>query len=398
MTKRCCKNIDIENAETIMPFIEECFKRHKKRRDFKRLIINHGFTETDYADLLNGKNNALQRISKCIAEEISRSIRNRTIPKFETWASRKYDFSSCKERLIGNETCLQRLYDYVAVRSCDELWRRKLVENQCSSIPRRGQVYGMKLIRHYILQDNRSARYAVKHGFRYTRKCRYFVKLDLHHCYESIDKDLLYSRLSHDIKNEPILYLWKCLLDSYAGSTKGILIGALPSQFLSQYMVAPIYRHATQYKHISHMVIYMDDMLLFSPNRRKLLTTVRELIRWAADNLHLEIKGNFAIKKLANEPIDMMGYVIYQNGKVTIRAKPFIRLRRQVLRYDARKSMTIKQAKRIVSYKGFLKFSNCAKLRHEYYPAIRYAQNLISLSERGKLNGLCNLKQRTAEN
>ena len=116
MTRRCCKNIDITNPETITPFIEECLRRHKRRHDFRKLILKHGFNEKDYENLLNGTDNALQRISTCLAEEIADSIKNRNIPLFKTWATKKYDFSSCKERLIGNETCLQRLYDYVAVR------------------------------------------------------------------------------------------------------------------------------------------------------------------------------------------------------------------------------------------------------------------------------------------
>ena len=391
MTKRCCKNIDITNVETITPFIEECFRRHKRRHDFRRLILEHGFTVKDYDDMLQNENGVLQRVSACLASEIACHIKNRSIPAFKTWATKKYDFSSCKERLIGNETCLQRLYDYVAVRACAELWNRKLVENQCSSIPNRGQVYGMKLIRHYVLQDNRSMRYARKHGYRYTRKCKYFVKLDLKHCYESIDKELLMQRLTHDIKNEDILYLWKCLLDSYDGSTKGLLIGALPSQYLSQYMVAPIYRHASC--NTSHMIIYMDDMLLFGSNRRKLLKTVKELIKWTFDNQHLRIKPNFSIKALDKEPVDMMGYVIHGNGKVTIREKSYMRLRRQVLRYANNHFMNYRQAKRIVSYKGFLKYSDCVKIKSPYYKVIHKAQCLISDIERRKLNELCIRKQ-----
>lgn len=393
MTKRCCKNIDITNTETITPFIEECLRRHKRRHDFKRLILKHGFTEKDYENLLNGADNALQRISTCLAKEIAENIKNRNIPLFKTWATKKYDFSSCKERLIGNETCLQRLYDYVAVRSCAELWHRKLVENQCSSIPNRGQVYGMKLIRHYVLQDNRSMRYAKKHGHRYTRKCKYFVKLDLHHCYESIDRKLLLERLAHDIKNDDILYLWECLLKSYESSTQGLLIGALPSQYLSQYMVASIYRCATENNAITHMIVYMDDMLLFSSNRRKLLNTVKELIRWTKHYLKLSIKENFSIKRLDKEPIDMMGYVIHSNGKVTVREKSFLRLRRQMIRFEKNKCMSFRHAKRVVSYKGFLKHSNCARIKPKYYPAIKYAQNIISLTERGKLYGICDFKQ-----
>ena len=391
MVKRCCKNIDITNPEVITPFIENCLKRHWKRHDFRRMIREKGF---DYEHILTDST-MIRTVARAFAVEIADTVKHRTIPKFRTWAKKRMDYTSGKERMIGNETSLQRLYDYVAVYACQELWDRKLVHQQCSSIPNRGQVYGMKLIRHYILTDNRSLRYAKKHRIRYTSKCRYFVKLDIRHCYESIDRKLLMERLEHDIKNPDIIYLWKCLLSSY--DVDGLLIGALPSQFLSQYMIANIYRKAMNSHVVSHMVIYMDDMLLFASNRRKLLRTVYSLIEYARNELHLTIKPAFAIKRLKEEPIDMMGYVVHANGKVTVRAKTFIRARRQVVRFQCDNRMSYEQAKRLASYKGYIIHSDSFRVKLEYGKSFRFAQNLISLVERSKIYGMGNLKQRTAE-
>lgn len=66
---------------------------------------------------------------------------------------------------------------------------------------------------------------------------------------------------------------------------------------------------------MSHMVMFMDDMVLFSGNRRKLRQAVDSLIKYANDVLGLTIKPNWHIKKLADRGVDMMGYVVHSDGK-----------------------------------------------------------------------------------
>ena len=393
--KKCLKDIDITNPTVIEPFIEKCLSRHAKRRDFRLYIEKEGF-RNEYRQFLTGDIAAKYELAYKLSQKIAHMIKTRRIPHLKVWASQKFDYSSRKIRMIGNETVLQRLLDYVAVYGCSELWRRKLVHEQFSSIPGRGQFYGVKLLRHYVMRDNRAMEYAKSHHLRYSRKCKYFVKLDIRHCYESIDKQILMNQLVHDIKNDDMLYLWQCLLKSYDGVVNGLLIGALPSQFASQYAVVNLYRKAKENPCVTHMATYMDDMILFSTNRRKLLKAVNELIVYARNSLHLIIKPNFAIKKLENEPIDMMGLVIHDTGKVTIRAKGFIHARRMLLRYEKQKFLTYTQAKRFVSYKGDFIFADCQNIQDRYFKAFKYAQKVISQHERKKNYGTSSYIKRSA--
>lgn len=388
--KRCCKDIDLTSADTIELFIEKCVKRHGRRRDFRHFILKKGL-ENEYRQFLAKKENALYGISHKLSVEIADMIKRRTIPSLNVWASQRYDESSRKMRLIGNETVLQRLLDYIVTYGCKELWKRKLFCQQCASIPNRGQIYGMRLLRHYALSDERAMKYAIAHHIRYTRKCKYFVKLDIRHCYENINRELLMEHLKHDIKNDDMLYLWSCLLKSYECVTDGILIGALPSQFASQYLVSNICRRALNNIAVTHMVTYMDDMVLFSSNRRKLLKAVNDLIKYANSELHLTIKPNFSIKCFSKEPLDMMGYVVHVNGKVTVRAKAFIHARRLIKRYKRNNYMTYTQAKRLISFKGYFIYSDCQKIQSEFFKAFKYAQNVISKHERRKKYGMGNI-------
>jgi len=375
--KKSCKNIDITAEQTIRPFVYECLKRHKRRYKFQRLMDKTGAT-------------TLNEATDWLTKYAAAAIRGRKVPKFTPITCERFDSTSEKRRLIGRESALQQIFDYIAVRSCAEIWHRRYTLQQCSSIKGRGQIYGVRMIRGYIKADLRAAAYAKKHGFRYTSKCRYFVKLDIRHCYQTIDKRLFMNLLEHDCGNKDILYLWKELIDSYgrAKNCTGFLIGALPSQWGAQFMLSFLYRYAMQQDGVSHMVMFMDDMMLMSGNRRKLKKAVEKLVTYTKDELHLEIKPTWHIKKLSLEPIDIMGFVIHGNGKVTIRAKNFIHARRMILRFKSRDDFTYSQAKRLASYKGYFKYSDCRKLRKEMKlkSAFEQAQQIISNHERRKRN------------
>lgn len=375
--KKCCKNIDIKDVNTVRPFIRECVYRHKNKKKFKKLFRTLG-------------TNDLDEVTDKLAIMTTVAIKNRSIPIFAPTYCIKLDSTCLKERLIGSETAYQQVFDYIVVRSCEELWRKRIVLQQCSSVKGRGQIYGIKMIRSYIINDNKAFEYAKSHKLHYSRKCKYFVKLDVRYCYQSVDHEILMNLLRHDIKNDDILYLWKTLLKSYktVDGCNGLLIGALPSQWAAQFILSFLYRYAMNNKSVSHMVMFMDDMVLFSGNRRKLKSAVDSLVKYAKDFLGLTIKPNWHIKRLSGCGVDMMGYVVHADGKVTIRARNFIHARRLVLRRQRTGRISYKQAKRLVSYKGFFKYSNCREIsqRMKLPTVFRNAQSIIGRIERKKLN------------
>ena len=375
--KKCCKNTDIKDVNIVKPFIRECIYRHKNKKKFRKLFRTLG-------------TNDLDRVVDELAIMTTTAIQDRSVLVFSPTYCTKLDSTCLKERLIGSETAYQQAFDYIAVRSCEEVWKRRIVLQQCSTVKGRGQIYGVKMIRSYIVNDNKAFEYAKSHKLHYSRKCKYFVKLDVRHCYQSINHSILMGLLRHDIKNDDILYLWETLLKSYktVDGCNGLLIGAFPSQWAAQFILSFLYRYAMDNKSVSHMVMFMDDMLLFSGNRRKLKCAVDSLIKYADDVLGLTIKPNWHIKKLTDCGVDMMGYVVHSDGKITIRARNFIHARRLVLRYQRTGRISYKQAKRLVSYKGFFKYSNCREFsqRMNLPTVFRNAQSIIGRIERKKLN------------
>lgn len=395
--KKKCKNIDIKDWKSVRPWVEDCILRHKRRHDFRKLLIRHGLSKQEYSYAMDTCDySVLQSAITAIAKEACRHIKARELNLPPVHIREKMDTTTGKIRMIGKESAMQQVYDHIAVGAAKDIWESRMVAQQMSSIPKRGQVKGMKLIRKYVQDDNRAARYAKRHGIRYTRKCKHHVKLDVHLCYPNADMDIFMELFKHDCGNKDLIWLWETLLKSHkVDGYTGFMIGALPSQWAAQFMLSFIYRKAMglsftrrgkRYKKVSHMVMFMDDMQLFGSNRKQLLSAVRELISYAKDTLGFEIKENFAIHDIDGTPVDMMGFVIYANGKVEMRGRNFIKSRRMILRYHRNGSLVYSQAQRLNSYKGFYKYSDCRKLKEELSieEAFAYCSKLISCYDKKK--------------
>ena len=375
--KKKCKEIDITDWQTVLPWVRECIMRHKKRYDFKSLLIRHGVSKDDYYSAVqNQEYAAFEEAIESIAKEACEHIKIKSLDLPPVQIRRMVDTTTDKVRDIGKESAMQQVYDHIAVHSCEEIFRCRMVDQQMSSIRGRGQIKGMKLIRRYIQKDNRAIRYAKAHGMRYASKCKYFVKLDIRKCYPNADMEIFMELLEHDCGNPDIIWLWRTLLESHhVNGYTGFMIGALPSQWACQVMLSYIYRkamtlkftrHRKEHRKVSKMVMFMDDMLLFGSNRKALLSAVREIAAYAKEKLGFEIKKTFSIKALARTGVDMMGFVIYRNGKVEIRQRNYIKSRRLMMRFLSTGSLIISQAKRLNAFKGFYKYSDSRKTCEEY--------------------------------
>lgn len=373
--KRSCKNIDITDWRTVYPWVLDCILRHRNRHDFRTLVCGIGKMKQNdyYAALQENDKAAFKNPAKNIAKEATRRIKKRKLNLKPVKIREKVDKSSGKVRLIGKESAIQQVLDHIAVGAADEIWKRRLVPQQASSIKRRGQIYGTRLIRKWIRNDNRAAKWNKSHGRKYSRKCKYFVKLDIRKCYQSMRIETFLEKFRRDCGNELLLWLWRELLGSHqVDGYEGFMIGALPSQWACQYIMSFIYRYTMdlhkerrrkRMKLVSHTLIYMDDILLTGASRKDLKMAVRSIIRFAKDILGLTIKPNWHIQRTDQTPIDMMGYVVHANGRITIRPRIFLRARRIALRCLRKGRPSLRQARRIGSYKGYFDNSNGRRIR-----------------------------------
>lgn len=348
--KRLCKDIDITDIGLIQRAAYECLQKKFYRDDTARYLaeVSGESPETIKARIRAEGKASVYPIVDRACELIRQSLLDETVTLPPIWYREKIDGSSGKIRTIGIQNVKQQIYDYIAVEGLQPLLRR-VGEYQCASIEGRGTLYGKNAI------------------WRWTRnrKMRYFCKMDVRKCFESIDHGRMLDFLGRRIKNPKLMYLLRTLLASFR---QGLDIGSYLSQHLCNLYMSILYHYIMEelYKTrrekrnrlVRHCLIYMDDILILGTDRRNLKMAARQIVQKAAE-MGLEIKPGYQVCDIRQTGIDMMGYKICHD-RCIIRGRIFIRARRAFLK--ARKRMTVKMAKKCVSYYGYLKHTNSGRI------------------------------------
>lgn len=294
--------------------------------------------------------------TEIVISEIQNEIKSRNISFPEIWYREKLDGSSGKIRRIGIQNIKQQLYDYIAVEGLKPVLKR-IGEYQYASIEGRGTTKGKDVISRWIRNKN----------------MRYFVKLDVKKCFESIDHDKIMEFLKKLVKNEPLLNLIELLIGNFE---RGLSIGSYLSQYLCNLYMSILYHEIMENMYrirrgkrgekrinlVRHCLIYMDDILMIGSRKRDLEKAVKQTIKKATE-MGLEIKLNYQAKEIDGNCIDMLGFKIYRTH-TEIRGRTFLRVRRSFRR--ARKRLTEGVARKCLSYYGYLKHTNSRRFQRKW--------------------------------
>lgn len=340
--KTYCKGVDITDPDIIEPWVYLCITdpKRRKRPGFIRLLKK-------YKD------------AHGIAVEIAERIKHRDLDLPPIQYRNRIDKSSGKDRRLGVESAMQQCMDYVAVYALMPMFKAKVGVFQCASIPERGQTYGKEVLEKWIRKD--------PHG------TKYYDKMDVRHCFQSISRRTVHKLLNRDIhKNPTLIWFVLALVDTYE---ERLSIGSFLSQWLCNYVMSYPYHYAEEqlykirrgkrHKLVTHILIWMDDVIIFASSKRDLKLADNAFEAYLRNFMGLTIKPNHHIKVTAKEPPDMMGYVVSKEC-TTIRARTFVRARRALIRawrrMQERLPIYLANAQRIVSYRGYFKYTNSQKV------------------------------------
>lgn len=367
--KRSCKHIDITKVATIRNWVSWCVARHyKKRADFRRLLLSYGYDEA--AEGYEEEESWWKAIDS-ISLHIVNMIKNRKLELQPVRITEKVDKNSGKVRLIGCESALQQCMDYVAVFSCEEIWKRRIDTFQASSMPGKGQIYAKNLVRDALKKDNARIEYGKRHKIRYSRKYRYYAKTDIKKDFPSARYPRFIAVFKKDCANEDIVWLWEALLKTHRvyyrksdGSTElylGFMIGALTSQYAMIYMLSFASRRLRG--KVNFVACFMDDFAILDSIRKRMRDSILDMEKYLYEEFELTLKQNWSIQKIADDtPIDFVGYRIYADGKVELRRRNWKKIRRYLLL----PFLTFKQCKTIASLKGMIKNSSSYVIYRDY--------------------------------
>jgi hypothetical protein len=172
----------------------------------------------------------------------------------------------------------------------------------------------------------------VKRAQRCCRRYDYFLKLDVHKFFDSVDHDILKAQLRRKVKDADLLRLLDIFIDHpvpWTDAGKGIPIGNLTSQHFANFYLTGLDHFTKEYLKIEGYVRYMDDLVLFADEKETLWDACMRIERYLKENLRLKIKPGGLLLALVSQGLPFLGFRIFP-GVIRINRKGWRRFRRKV--------------------------------------------------------------------
>ena len=245
----------------------------------------------------------------------------------------------------------------------------------CGSIPGRGAIDGVKVIKKWMKTP------------KYTRWC---AECDIRHFYDSLKPEVVMERMRRLIKDAKTLDLiWRIIKD-------GIKIGFYTSQWFGNATLQPLDQMIRDHG-IHNSIRYLDNFTLFSNRKRNLRTMLKDIDGW----LHtksMKLKGNwqlFKVKRKITKEItksgmcrvrdrlpNALGYR-FGRGFTILRKYGLLNIKRQVARFYRKLRngtyIPAKLCQGMLSRLGRLRQCNKVLIYSRYIPngTQKFAKNII---------------------
>ena len=246
----------------------------------------------------------------------------------------------------------------------------------CGSMPKRGGHYGKKHIEKWIRDADGIRNYA---------------KADIRHFYKSIQIKILMRELRRTIDDEWFLYMIELC---FKGFKKGIPLGFYISQWMANYLLEPLDYFISS--KVKHYVRYVDDIVLFDNNKKRLHQTLEQIRIFIGRRFRLRMKDNYQVCKFdyqkkgktIGRPVDFMGFVFYRS-RTCIRKRIMLAATRLARTFASKKNegkrYYLRHVRAMLSRLGWFKCTDTYECYEKYIKPnvkVKKLKKIVSISDR----------------
>ena len=143
----------------------------------------------------------------------------------------------------------------------------------------------------YACRAGKGTHKAVMRAFHFAKSSRYFLKMDVRKYFDSINHKTLKTLLGKIIMNKTALGVFYEFVDSAGSlSSTGIPIGNLTSQYFANYYLSAFDHYFKEHLHTRRYIRYMDDILIFSENKKDIKSMYETATAYVGEKLKLTLK------------------------------------------------------------------------------------------------------------
>ncbi len=261
-----------------------------------------------------------------------------------------YDGITRKERTIIVPTMEELLVQHCIVNAMKPMFCKGMYEHSYASLPGRGAHKGKKVIEKWIKTD--------------PRNCKYVLKMDIRHFFDSIPHDRLKAKLRKTVHDEKMLDLLFRIIDV---TEVGIPLGFYTSQWLSNWYLQGLDHYIKEQLQAVHYMRYMDDMLVFGCNKRVLHRIRQAIADYLETELGLKLKANWQVFRFSygddqGRDLDFMGFRFFRKRTI-LRKSIMYKATRKAHKISKKEKATILDARQMLSYLGWI---DCTDTYHMY--------------------------------
>lgn len=322
------KNIDLA--------IKNASRGKRERRSVKRRLENPNFKEEIREYAQNFKNR--KHKPKEIYDGIQRKKRYIIVPSFD-----------------------EQVIHHMVVNVLQPIFLHGMYEHSYGSIPKRGAHKGKKAIAKWIRHDGKN--------------CKYVLKMDIRKYFDSIPHDIYLAKLRRIIKDEHFMQVLEEITDVIP---QGLPLGFYTSQWTANWYLQELDHYIKNNLRAKHYMRYMDDMVIFGANKKRLHKMREQISIYLTEHLGLTMKGNWQVYRFnyGNKYrfLDFMGFRFYRT-RVTLRRSILLKATRKARRIHDADKITIYAARQMLSYLGWIKHTDTyGYYIREIKPLVNYQQ------------------------
>lgn len=326
-----------------------------------------------------------------------------------------YDGISRKKRIIVEPYPYEQIVHHMVINVLKPIFMKGMYKHSYGSIPKRGGHKGKKVIEKWIGNDPKNVKYC--------------LKADITKYYESIKRENLKKKLKKIIHDEKFLnILYKVIdvklkrnysidEDEFNRLLDGLLLGFYPSQWFGNWYLQDFDHFVKEKLGIKYYIRYMDDIVCFCSNKRKLHKALDEMKEYLS-NLDLEFNGKTQIFRYSYQKknphykdgddskykyidcgrdLDFMGFRFFRYRTI-LRKSIMLKMTRKARKISWKQKPTIYDMRQMMAYLGWLNATDTYNVYENYIKGIidfgKYKERISNYDRRRNKNVETNAKQR----
>lgn len=187
----------------------------------------------------------------------------------------------------------------------------------------------------YACRRGKGLHAAVRRAQFFARRFPWYLKLDVHRYFDSVDHEVLLALLGRRFKDPRLLRLFRSLLGTYETAPgTGLPIGNLVSQHCANLYLGPLDHWVKEALRVRGYVRYMDDFVLWGEDKAALSDHQGAIGEYLRSKLKLTLKANVQLNRSARG-LPFLGYRVFP-GRVRLGSRARRRFAQKLRNYERR--------------------------------------------------------------